>query len=63
MIKLQILMLDKIKQSNFGEHNLIRYKDVEILNNVYLEYGKNALETLNEMILILPFYQSVSNLS
>jgi hypothetical protein len=37
-------------------------QDVVTLNNVYLEYGKNALETLNEMILILPFYQSVSNL-
>jgi hypothetical protein len=55
-------VLDKIKQSNFGEHNLILYQDVVTLNNVYLEYGKNALETLNEMILILPFYQSVSNL-
>ena len=55
-------MLDKIKQSNFGEHNLILYHDVVTLNNVYLEYGKNALETLNEMILILPSHESVSNL-
>jgi hypothetical protein len=55
-------MLGKIKQSNFGEHNLILYQDVATLNNVYLEYCKNALETLNEMILILPFHQPVSNL-
>jgi len=25
-------MLDKIKQSNFGEHNLILYQDVATLN-------------------------------
>jgi hypothetical protein len=55
-------VLDKIKQSNFGEHNLILYQDVATLYNIYLEYCKNALETLNEMILILPFHESVSNL-
>jgi hypothetical protein len=56
------LMLDKIKQSNFGEHNLILYKDYFNLNNILLEYCKNALESLNEMVLLMPHNESVSNL-
>jgi hypothetical protein len=55
-------MLDKIKQSNFGEHNLILYEDYATLNNILLEYCKTALESLNEMVLLLPHNESVSNL-
>jgi hypothetical protein len=55
-------MLDKIKQSNFGEHNLILYKDVATLNDIYLGYCKSALELLNEIILIIPYHESVSNI-
>ena len=55
-------MLDKIKQSNFGEHNLILYEDYITLNNTLLEYCKTALESLNELVLLLPHNESVSNL-
>jgi hypothetical protein len=55
-------MLDKIKQSNFGEHNLILFEDYFTLNNILLEYCKTALESLNEMVLFLPHNKSVSNL-
>lgn len=55
-------MLDKIKQSNFGEHNLILYEDYVTLNNILLEYCKTALESLNEMVLLLSHNESVSNL-
>lgn len=55
-------MLDKIKQSNFGEHNLILVEDYFILNNILLEYCKTALESLNEMVLLFPHNESVSNL-
>jgi hypothetical protein len=55
-------MLDKIKQSNFGEHNLIFYQDVATLNNIYLGYCMSALELLNEIILIIPYHESVSNI-
>lgn len=55
-------MLDKIKQSNFGEHNLILFEDYVTLNNILLEYCKTALESLNEMVLLLPHNESVSNL-
>jgi DcmR-like sensory protein len=55
-------MLDKIKQSNFGEHNLILFEDYFTLNNILLEYCKTALGSLNEMVLLLPHNESVSNL-
>jgi hypothetical protein len=55
-------MLDKIKQSNFGEHNLILFEDYFTLSNILLEYCKTALESLNEMVLLLPHNESVSNL-
>ena len=55
-------MLDKIKQSNFGEHNLILYEDYITLNNILLEYCKTALESLNEMVLLIPYNESIGNL-
>src|SRR5919112_2141968 len=55
-------MLDKINQSNFGEHNLILYKDAITLNKICLEYCKTAIESLNEMILFLPYHESVSHI-
>jgi hypothetical protein len=54
--------LDKIDQSNFGEHNLIVYEDTITLNKICLEYCKTAIESLNEMILILPYHESVSHI-
>jgi hypothetical protein len=55
-------MLDKIKQSKFGEHNLILYKDYVTLSNINLEYCKTTLESLNEMVLLLPDIASFSYL-
>ena len=56
------MLVDKINQSNFGEHNLIFYKDAVTLNKSCLEYCKTAIESLNEMILILTYYESVSKI-
>lgn len=55
-------MLDKIRQSNFGEHNLILFEDYFTLNNILLEYCKIALESLNEMVLLMPHNESVNNI-
>jgi hypothetical protein len=46
-------MLGKIGQSKFGEHNLILYDDYDTLCSIRLEYCKTALESLNEMVLLL----------
>jgi hypothetical protein len=40
-------MLDKIRQSRFGEHNLVLYEDYVTLSNIRLEYCKTVLESLN----------------
>jgi len=62
MIEHRFDMSDKIRQSNFGEHNLILFEDYFTLNNILLEYCKTALDSLNEMVLLLPHNESVSNL-
>lgn len=55
-------MLEKIRQSKFGEHNLILYEDYETLCNIRLEYCKTSLESLNDMVLLLSDNVSISNL-
>ncbi|MFZ0647372.1 MAG: hypothetical protein WAM27_04035, partial [Nitrososphaeraceae archaeon] len=55
-------MLEKIKRSKFGDHNLILYKDYIKLSNIRLEYCKTALESLNEMVLFLPENGSINTL-
>ena len=55
-------MLDKIRQSKFGEHNLILYENYDTLCNIRLEYCKTALESLNEMVLLLSDSVSISNI-
>jgi MEDS: MEthanogen/methylotroph, DcmR Sensory domain len=54
-------MLDKIRQSKFGEHNLILYEGYDTLCNIRLEYCKTALESLNEIVLLLSDNVSNSN--
>jgi len=54
-------MLDKIRQSKFGEHNLILYEDYDTLCNIRLEYCKTTLESLNEMVFLLSDNVSISN--
>lgn len=54
-------MLDKIRQSKFGEYNLILYEDYDTLHDIRLEYCKTALESLNEMVLLLSDNVSISN--
>jgi hypothetical protein len=54
-------MLDKIRQSKPGEHNLILYEDYDTLYNIRLEYCKTALESLNEMVLLLTDNACIGN--
>jgi hypothetical protein len=54
-------MLGKIRQSKFGEHNLILYEDYDTLSNIRLEYCKTALTSLNEMVLLLSDNVSIDN--
>jgi hypothetical protein len=54
-------ILKEIIQSKFGEHNFISYSDIDTLRNIYFGYCKIALESLNEIVLLLPYYESVTD--
>jgi MEDS: MEthanogen/methylotroph, DcmR Sensory domain len=54
-------MMEEITKIKYGDHTLILYSDLTTLEYVYLNYTKSSLESLNEIILILPYYHSVAN--
>ena len=54
-------MMKEITQTKYGDHTLILYSDLTTLEYVYLNYSKSSLESLNEIILILPYYHSVAD--
>jgi hypothetical protein len=56
-----IQMLERIMQCKFGDHTFILYSDITILAYIYSTYSKRSLESLNEIVLILPHYQSVAD--
>jgi hypothetical protein len=55
-------MLKKAIQSNYGDHNLILYSDITTLAQIYSNYSKSSLESLDEIVLILPHYHSIADL-
>lgn len=46
-------------QARYGEHNLIIYPDLDVLNEIYSRYFKTSLENKSEFILFLSTYQNV----
>jgi hypothetical protein len=53
--------LEKITQSKFGDHDFILYSDITTLPYIYSNYSKSSLESLNEIVLILPHYHLVAD--
>jgi hypothetical protein len=54
-------VLEEIIQTKYGDHNLILYSDLATLEYTYLNYSKRSLDSLNEIVLILPYYHSVAD--
>ena len=54
-------IVEEITQTKYGDHNLILYSDLATLEYTYLNYIKRSLESLNEIILILPHYHCVAD--
>src|SRR5919198_2358591 len=54
-------MKQEIVQSRYGDHNLIVCSELTSLEYIYLNYGKISLESLNEIVLIIPHYHSVAD--
>jgi hypothetical protein len=55
-------ILERIMQCKFGAHNLILYSDITTLAQIYSNYSKSSLESLDEIVLILPHYHSIADL-
>jgi MEDS: MEthanogen/methylotroph, DcmR Sensory domain len=54
-------ILERIMNSKFGEHNIVLYSDVSTLPYLYSHYSKRSSESSNEIVLILPYYQSITH--
>ena len=50
--------LDALKQSQTGTHCIFVYPDLKVLGQILLHYAKVQLEEENQIVLILPYYQS-----
>jgi hypothetical protein len=53
--------IDWFKKSPTGIHTLVTYPDLMMLRRIYLQYVKTQLEDRNEIVLILPYYETADN--
>jgi hypothetical protein len=50
--------IDWFKNSPKGIHTLVTYPNLMMLRRIYLQYVKTQLEDRNEIVLILPYYET-----
>ena len=50
--------LEKLKQARQGSHNIIVYRDLPTLRKIYSHHTKRQIEEKNEIVLILPHYET-----
>jgi MEDS: MEthanogen/methylotroph, DcmR Sensory domain len=51
-------VLKQLRQAEYGAHYIIVYYDLMTLRQIYLRYIKTQLEDNNELVLILPYYET-----
>jgi hypothetical protein len=51
-------VLKQLRQAEFGAHYIIVYNDMMTLRRIYSGYIKAQLEDKNEIVLILPYYET-----
>jgi hypothetical protein len=51
-------VIDEIRQSKYGSHYSIVYRNLKTLRNMYSSLIRQHLEVKNDMVLFLPFYDS-----
>ena len=51
----------ELRESEIGSHFLIRYPDLPTLREMYSHYIKSAVPDDNEIVVILPFYETTDN--
>jgi hypothetical protein len=48
----------ELRSSEIGSHLLVEYPDLSTLRDMYSHYAKSALYDANEIVVILPFYET-----
>ena len=48
-------------QATYGSHSLILYSDLADFRYLYLNYIKRSLQSLNEIVLMLPCYHAITD--
>ena len=51
-------VLKQLRQAEYGAHYIIVYHDMMTLREIYAGYIKTQLEDNNELVLILPYYET-----
>ncbi len=51
-------VLKQLRQAEYGAHYIIVYHDMMTLRQIYAGYIKTQLEYNNELVLILPYYET-----
>jgi hypothetical protein len=51
-------VLKQLRQAEYGAHYIIVYYDMMTLRQIYSRYIKTQLEDNNELVLILPYYET-----
>src|SRR5215210_1805227 len=51
-------VLKQLRQAEYGAHYIIVYHDMMTLRQIYASYIRTQLEDNNELVLILPYYET-----
>jgi KaiC/GvpD/RAD55 family RecA-like ATPase len=52
-------LLEHVRGSQYGDHNILIYRDVETLNEIMATHYREALEQKNELALFVSQYQTI----
>ena len=53
--------MDQLQRFEFGEHNILVYPDYDTLRDLYSQHCKRRLKEDNEIVLLLPHYETISS--
>jgi hypothetical protein len=53
-------ILDHLTHAEYGTHSVLVYPNIETLRETYSRYAKSQLEDNNEIVLILPYYETAN---
>ena len=53
--------INQLRQADYGDHYMIVYPDLDTLREIYLRYIKFQLEENNEIVIIIPYYETTDS--